>query len=209
MGRQEDVPYRVTIEVVNERCKVMGMLKTQGIDQFSIVDIRGYSEGLTRHLVSVSRKQLGKMPRGYFRRQSSRESGRQVSGWFDSDGCRVCKTILSHGSFLVSGGSVEKQALVYTFITPSFQAFRSTISELESHGFEPKVLEMGEFVRKGKILTDRQERVLWLAYEMGFFDYPRKIGIQDLSRRLGIGPSTLSEITRRGLQRLLKHHFEA
>jgi len=209
MGRQEVAPYRVTIEVVNEQCKVMGMLRDRGIDQFSIVDIRGYAEGLTRHLVSVSRKQSDKFPRGSFRRQNSREPSRQVSGWFDSDGCNVCKTILSHGSFLVSGGSVEKQALVYTFIAPSFEAYRSIVSELEGHGVEPKVLEIGEFVRKGKMLTDRQERVLWLACEMGFFDYPRKINILDLSRRRGIGPSTLSEITRRGLQRLLKHHFEA
>jgi len=64
-------------------------------------------------------------------------------------------------------------------------------------------------MRKGKIPTDRQERVLCLAYEMGFFDYPRKINTTNLSQRLGIGPSTLPEIAKKELQRLLKHHFEA
>ncbi|MGB9853752.1 MAG: hypothetical protein ACPLRY_02970 [Candidatus Bathyarchaeales archaeon] len=33
--------------------------------------------------------------------------------------------------------------------------------------------------------------------------------IKNLSRKLEISPSTLSEIMRRGIRRLLKHHFEA
>jgi len=42
----------------------------------------------------------------------------------------------------------------------------------------------------------------------GFFDYPRKIGMRELSAKLGIKPATLSETIRRGTRRLLEHHFE-
>ena len=58
-----------------------------------------------------------------------------------------------------------------------------------------------------EVLTEKQERVLWLALKLGFFDYPRKIDSIEFSRKLGIVPSTLSEITRRGMLRLLKHYF--
>jgi predicted DNA binding protein len=43
---------------------------------------------------------------------------------------------------------------------------------------------------------------------MGFFDYPRKINMEELSRKLGISPSTLSEMIRRGIRKLLMYHFE-
>lgn len=61
---------------------------------------------------------------------------------------------------------------------------------------------------RDEILTEKQERLLWLALKMGFLDYPRKINAVELSRRVGIRASTLSEITRRGIHRLLEQHFE-
>jgi predicted DNA binding protein len=80
---------------------------------------------------------------------------------------------------------------------------------LEASGLKPKILEIGKFKPKGEVLTEKQERVLWLALKMGFFDFPRKITMLELSSRLGVGLSTLSEIARRGIRRLLEYHFEA
>jgi len=59
----------------------------------------------------------------------------------------------------------------------------------------------------GKTLTGKQDLVLWHALKAGFFEYPRKINSIELSKRLGIVPSTFSEITRRGFRRLLESYF--
>jgi len=208
MRRRGDEPYRITIEIVNERCKLLRTLEDAGVQQFRVIDVRGYAGGLTRHLMRVPSNQFDKVPRGSLKIQSGGKFERETSGWFDSNGCDVCNTIVSHGSFLISGRNVKDHTLIYTFITPNFNAFKRIMSALEDSGFKPKILEAGKYMPKGKILTEKQERVLWLALEMGFFDYPRKISVVELSRRLGIGASTLSEITRRGINRLLKHHFE-
>jgi len=82
------------------------------------------------------------------------------------------------------------------------------VSTLEARGLTPKILKVVKFKPKSRILTDKQERVLWLALKLGFFDYPRKINSIEFSRRLGIVPSTLSEMTRRGIRKLLESHFE-
>jgi predicted DNA binding protein len=79
--------------------------------------------------------------------------------------------------------------------------------ELETKGFNPKVTEATKFVSK-HILTDRQEKVFWIAFKMGFFDFPRKINSKELSQKLGIAQSTLSEILRRGTKKLLDFYFE-
>jgi len=210
MKRPQDEPYHIAIEVVNKRCKVLITLEDLGIRRFKVIDVRGLTGGLTRHLVKMPSKQIEKIPQGIFvkARVDSRFE-EETSAWFDSDGCDLCNTILSNGSFLISGRDIEDHTFVYTFIAPNFTAFKAIISALEGEGLRPKVLKIEKYEPKGKILTEKQERVLWLALKMGFFDYPRKIDSAEFSRKVGVGPSTLSETTRRGIRRLLEHYFEA
>lgn len=209
MNESREEPYHATIELVNKQCKGLRKLRDLGIQQYALVDIRGLPGGLTRHLVKMSPKQIGKIPEGAFTEiRSSGTLDGEASGWFESDGCDVCSAVLTHDSFLLSGRHTGDDTLVYTFVTPSFEAFKGIVSRLEADGYEPKVLEVAKFKSMEKILTEKQEAVLWLALRMGFFDFPRKINMSELSERLGIGLSTLSEITRRGIRRLLESHFE-
>jgi len=93
-------------------------------------------------------------------------------------------------------------------MVPTFEAYTAVIKTLENTGHSVNVLKMGQFEPKTGVLTENQERVFWLALKGGFFDYPRKIGVAELSRKLGVKPSTLSETLRRGTRRLLEHHFK-
>lgn len=209
MKRLRDEPYHISIEMVNTGCKGMRLLKDLGIQHYTLSDIRGVPGGLTRHLVRMPSKKINEVPKDTFTKiRSSGELDGRTSAWFDIEGCEVCKTILSHSSFLISGRHIEDYTILYTFVAPNFDAFKTIISTLEASGLKPKILEVGKFKAKGKILTEKQERVLWLALKMGFFEFPRKITMLELSQRLGVGLSTLSEITRRGTRRLLENHFE-
>ena len=79
---------------------------------------------------------------------------------------------------------------------------------MEEKGYKPNVLAVERYRKSGNVLTGKQELVLWHALKAGFFEYPRKVNTIELSKRLGIVPSTLSEITRRGFRRLLESHFK-
>jgi predicted DNA binding protein len=184
------------------------MLEHTGIQHFEMTDIRSYAPRSTGHLVRMSREQFNKLPRNYVGTQTGSVSEGDASVWLNSKGCDICGTILSNQSFLVSGRNIEGYTIAYSFITPNFDAFKNIISTLEEKGFKPKIMEVGKYTPKGKILTKKQESVLWFALNMGFFDYPRKINSIELSKKLGISVSTLSEVTRRGMHRLLEHHFE-
>jgi predicted DNA binding protein len=128
--------------------------------------------------------------------------------WLESEGCGVCNTILSCDAFLVSGKSIEDYTIMYNFMVPSFEAFQRIVSTMQSAGLKVKVLKMGKFEPKLGVLTEKQERIFWLALKGGFFEYPRKIDTVELAAKLGISPSTLSEIIRRGMRRLLESHFK-
>lgn len=207
MTARSDEPYLISIEITNERCELLQTFRNLGLENFQVLDIRDASEGLTRHLIRISTQHITKVPKHMLQKiQKVFES--EASAWFETKGCDVCNTIVSHGSFLISGRTIEEATLIYQFITPNFQSFKNIITTLENLGLSPKILEVGKYKPKG-FLTERQERVLWLALRTGFFDYPRKVNSVALSQKIGIAPSTLSEILRRGTRRLLEQYFES
>jgi predicted DNA binding protein len=59
-----------------------------------------------------------------------------------------------------------------------------------------------------EVLTPTQEYVLLLAFEMGYFNYPRKVTLKELSKALNMSPSTLNEILRRAIKNLIAYYID-
>ena len=204
-----DFPCRISIDMLNEKCKILKLFRDLGIHQFKVVDIRRLPRGVTMHLVRIPIERLAKVP-GHtnVRMRNSVRLGEEAVVWFETDGCDVCNTIVSKGAFLLTAWNIEGDRMVYTFITPNMETLRNITSTLKALNFELRILGVGKYKRRG-VLTEKQEMALWLALEAGFFDYPKRINTSELSRKLGISPSTLSEIIRRGIRRLLEYYFES
>ena len=210
MQRLRDEPYHATLEIVNTRCKGLGIIKDLGIKQCALVDVRNLPSGLTRHLIRFPSSEMRNIPKDSPHEINvSHKGDKETFLWFDTDGCDVCRTILATNSFLVSGRKLEGSLITHSFVAPTPEAFKEILIKLEQSGLQPKIVEAGKFQPEGKTLTRKQERVLWLALKMGYFDYPRKVHTSELSQRLGTGASTLSETIRRGTRRLLEDHFES
>ncbi len=58
-----------------------------------------------------------------------------------------------------------------------------------------------------KALTERQETIIQIALEKGYFDFPERIALRELAKSLGISAATLTETLRRAQKRLLTEHF--
>jgi predicted DNA binding protein len=198
-------PYQVVIEVENKQCKMVKKLASLGFEHLKVVDVRSASEGSVRHLMDVGEDQAKKVPKE-LEAKGHVESKSAV--WLESEGCEVCNTILQHGAFLISGKSMQDNIITYSFMVPTFEAYRGIIMDLEKSGHKVNVRKVGKFEQQIGVLTENQERIFWLALKSGFFDYPRQIGMAELASRLGISAATLSEIMRRGTRRLLEHYFK-
>jgi predicted DNA binding protein len=198
-------PYQVVIEIENKQCKMVGKLASLGFKHLKVVDVRSSSSGSVRHLMDVGEDQAHKVPRE-LAAKGHVESKSAV--WLESKGCEVCNTILSHDAFLVSGKSMQNDIITYSFMVPTFEAYKGIIDDLERLGYEVNVRKIGKFEQQIGVLTENQERIFWLALKSGFFDYPRQIVMAELAAKLGISTATLSEIVRRGTRRLLEHYFK-
>lgn len=200
--------YRVSVEIVNDKCKIQRLFRDLGIRQFTVVDIRRLPRGVTRHLVKIPIDHLNRIPKySSVKVRNSIKVGGEATVWFETDGCDVCDTIVSRGAFLVTAWNAGENRIIYAFIAPNAKTAQDIISTLESFKFKLKVLGMERYKRRSSILTEKQEAALWLALETGFFNHPKRINVIELSQRLNISPSTLSEIMRRGIRRLLEHYF--
>ena len=58
-------------------------------------------------------------------------------------------------------------------------------------------------------LTERQWSILKSAWELGLYDYPRRITNDELAARIGVGPGTLSEILKRAEKKVIGSYFDS
>ncbi len=58
-------------------------------------------------------------------------------------------------------------------------------------------------VKKEEELTLLQDRVIRMAWYLGYYDIPKKVTIKDMSKILGISPATLHEILQRAERKII------
>ncbi|WP_253739074.1 helix-turn-helix domain-containing protein [Halohasta salina] len=67
-----------------------------------------------------------------------------------------------------------------------------------------RLTQDGESEPAGNGLTDRQHEALRIAYELGYFDIPRRASLEDIATELDISPSSVSERLRRAQTQLIE-----
>lgn len=80
------------------------------------------------------------------------------------------------------------------------------IAELQAEGIDVTLRKLQNYrVQQSPLdsLTDRQQEVLEVAFETGYYDVPRQASTIDLAAELGLDDSTVSEHLQRAEQNLL------
>jgi predicted DNA binding protein len=118
--------------------------------------------------------------------------------------CFVALPILESGCIITS---VEiKENFVLWQIVCDYDDFLALIQKLEDAKVEFEIVYKGRPEGKDE-LTFREEEVLRFAFEKGYFDFPRKIRLEEIAAHFGIAASTISEIIRRGQKKILEKYF--
>ncbi|QGA54761.1 bacterio-opsin activator [Sulfolobus sp. E5-1-F] len=109
--------------------------------------------------------------------------------------------------YIIMNGALTDDGILWTLILNGYTELRDLLNSLISITKEVRVLKVVKAEKKDAI-TARQEQILRIALEAGFFDYPRRIGLKDLAKKLNISPSSLSEIIRRAEKNVITAYFE-
>ena len=122
----------------------------------------------------------------------------------------VCRALASTESFCKSCaleverplGAKARWEVIFSGKT-SLNAF---LTRLKSKGVPATIKEVGE-PKKSRLLTFEQEEVIRRAEEGGYFEFPRRMSLKELSDALNISTSTLDEVLRRAESKIIANHI--
>jgi len=134
-----------------------------------------------------------------------RSKNGHIYGSAASSRCTVCKEIAKSRCFLTSVSVSSKEKAQWTLLG-SDESFKDLNRALDKRRI-PVEIKLKKELGDTDLLTTRQEQILSIAFERGYFDFPKKRGLKELAAETGIRASTLDEILRRGQRKVLGEYL--
>jgi predicted DNA binding protein len=131
----------------------------------------------------------------------------RIKGMVTAIDCPVCSTLARLSCSLLSASTRDGQKMEWKVLIGGEDTLKEISDRLTSKGVNYSIVEISHLSSKSD-LTARQEQIAKFALELGYFEFPKRIGIEELSRKLGISAGNLSEILRRAEKNILSEYFE-
>jgi predicted DNA binding protein len=178
-----------------------------------ILDSKMTSKGNMRHLFDVQVKPAAvqdliatiRKDRDVLDLEVIRSGSGHVYGVATSARCTVCREVAKSNCFLASV-SVESKGQARWTVLGAGGFLGDLIGTLEKQKI-PFELKLKKSLDDKELVTARQEQILTIAFEKGYFDFPKKVGLSELAGLTGIRSSTLGEILRRGQKKILGEYL--
>ena len=123
------------------------------------------------------------------------------------DHCHACQALANSDCFLTDATATEGGGLEWRLLAPQRASVEALVTTLRDRGISLELTAIRSVKGSGS-LTERQERVLSLAFELGYFEFPKKIGLTELAKKLGVSKAALSETLRTGEEKILHGYFQ-
>lgn len=123
----------------------------------------------------------------------------------------ACSAAFDLGDFCISCPFLGKAdafgSVPWKVLVPRIEDARRLLRAPGRRGAATPTLVRAGAYRSRWGLTARQERALRTAFEIGYFDYPRRASLSTLGSRLGVSRSTALELLRRASTKLAAQWF--
>ena len=133
----------------------------------------------------------------------------RVVGEVTSNDCIVCSIIMdSKTGYFVGPATTGADCQLNYKLFLNGEGIPGFLQSLHDKGILYKISEIAKMAPQ-RALTPKQERVLKSALELGYYEYPKRISTEELSRSLNLAPSTVSEMLRRAERRIISGYFKS
>jgi hypothetical protein len=128
----------------------------------------------------------------------------------------LCTTVFEMGAICTScpflpdaaAADPEKGAFTWGLLSPSASGMLPLLESFRAPGSPPpQLVKIGEY-QSVRPLTARQEAALDVAVRLGYFETPRRSGLAEVAKALGVSRATAMEVLRRALQKLTDRWME-
>ncbi len=136
----------------------------------------------------------------------SRNGSGRFLATVDMHSCHTCRILGDSDCMLDSAASRPDGGIRWSVIAPNGAALTELADDMKRAGASVLV-EKVTVLRTARELTIEQERALQTAFDLGYFDIPKKIKLEDLARRLNISKATLDVVLRRAQRKVVASHI--
>jgi predicted DNA binding protein len=130
-----------------------------------------------------------------------------LKGLVTTNVCLGCCRLVGNETFLVGVHMDDEGRIVQRIISKDRETVRQALAKLEALGHDV-TLEKLTTLEPDMYMTGYQEDVLFIAYERGYFDTPRRTDLKELATLFSVSVATMSEILRKAQRKVLAGHFE-
>ena len=116
--------------------------------------------------------------------------------------CVACKSLKGSKCFLTSAVSESEGWVEWNLISGGGKALRELMDDLTNNGCEVELVRTRRLTNK-QVLTSRQGQVIKIAYARGYYEFPKKVTLEDLAKDLRIAVSTIGEILQRAERKVI------
>ncbi|TFG70242.1 MAG: hypothetical protein E4H25_02685 [Methanomassiliicoccus sp.] len=131
----------------------------------------------------------------------------KVLGSITTTRCEICRVLTDADVYLISAQSRGQGNIEWTLILSEKKVLRDIFEHLKNKGVDAELVKLTKIDDK-EALTERQDKITQVAFERGYFDYPKRISLRELARMFEVSPSTLSEILRKGQRKIVLDYFK-
>lgn len=193
------------IEVERRDCEVANFF-VPNIAEFTLERVSP-GETQSNHLLSVRHLDKNKMRSIKEAIPLTTRIGRDRI-WCRSTACSACRLIASMDLLIIRSQFHSKKAIEYTILCSSSRAAESIVEVLKNDGMLATLLSVDE-ISYPLSLTAREIEILLIAHERGLFDDKRRTTVRQLSKELSISATSLSNIIRRSVRKIVELQLES
>lgn len=195
------------VKFVNEECRLVQSLKSissvevkilatklLGNTVFHFIELVGEKSELLKTLKSLKKSRELRVI-GYKR------AGKSLIAIVSTEACSTCRVFYEDSKLftLTLGFS---NGIFYALIVASLKNSEDLIKKFREN-IRLVDLEVSE-INSRTFLTLRQERVLRRAVEAGYYNIPRKVGLEELAKKLDLSKSGVADALRRAEAKAVK-----
>jgi predicted DNA binding protein len=196
--------YKVCIRIKTD-CEIIKFASREQV--IEMLDIRFINEDNVRHLIKIPvnliRSELVSHPFNKFNVIKINKDKKFciIDVW--KSPCSICRILRDENVYMIKARA-SKPAIVSYIFTCDEYTLKRIRDIFEANKFEYSIEILNE---NNAVLTPRQEYILSLAFDLGYFDYPHRITLEELAKILDMSPSALSETLRRAIKRLIINYL--
>jgi len=131
----------------------------------------------------------------------------KIIGAVTTSRCDICRILTDSDVFLISAETKSGGKVEWTLVLSEKEVLKGILDHLKSKSVEAELVKLTKIDDK-ESLTERQDKITHVAFERGYFDYPKRISLRELARMFEVSPSTLSEILRKGQRKIVLDYFK-